>query len=269
RSHPRDDPQQQVETISHRLQTKKGGDTGHSATAAAAASASHTEKHHSDNSSSSDNHPAAHGHHHPQSHDVGGPSASVSKSTSSAARARKHATGSKEKAGAEKVFGFHWDEEFLLPGVSDSATIIFTVLHQAPTRVVCLGQALVEPKQFSKNEEHVRTIPLAKQQVVVPSGPQYRGEEARIVNAEWVKPGNLTFSIRKSSYCDAHCSEVNGPIVEEINTLALAESQAVRRRDELAPAAKRDLQKQANKTTRESHDGKRLEGPKKERFAVR
>lgn len=54
--------------------------------------------------------------------------------------------------------------EYLLPGVSDSATIIFTVLHQAPTKVVCLGQALVEPKQFSRNEEHVQTVALAKQQ---------------------------------------------------------------------------------------------------------
>ncbi|CAM9289003.1 unnamed protein product, partial [Scytosiphon promiscuus] len=239
-SHNRDDPQQQVETISHRLQTKKGGDAGHATTAAAAAS---TEKHHHDNSGSPNHHPTANGNQHPLPDDVGGTSTFSAKSTSSAVRARKHATGSKEKAGGEKTFGFHWDEEFLLPGVSDSATIIFTILHQAPTRVVCLGQALIEPKRFSKNEEHVRTIPLAKQQVVVPSGPQYRGEEARMINADWAKPGNLTFSIRKSTYCDAHCSEVNGPIVEEINTLALAESQPVRRRDEVAPAAKRELHK--------------------------
>lgn len=56
-------------------------------------------------------------------------------------------------------------QEFLLPGVSDSATIIFTILHQAPTRVVCLGQALVDPRVFSRTEEHVRTVPLTKQQV--------------------------------------------------------------------------------------------------------
>lgn len=54
--------------------------------------------------------------------------------------------------------------EFLLPGVSDSATIIFTVLHQAPTRLVCLGQALVGPKHFKKGVEHVKTVPLGKQQ---------------------------------------------------------------------------------------------------------
>lgn len=100
-----------METISHRLQSKKGGDAGHGPTAAAASSAVHTEKHHSsDSSSGPDHHPAAHGLHHPQAHDVGGSSASLAKSTSSTVRARKHAAGSKEKAGAEKTFNFQWDE---------------------------------------------------------------------------------------------------------------------------------------------------------------
>ena len=33
-------------------------------------------------------------------------------------------------------------------------------------------------------------------QVAVPSGPRYRGEEARMTNADWGRPGNLTFTIR-------------------------------------------------------------------------
>lgn len=55
--------------------------------------------------------------------------------------------------------------EFLLPGVSDAATIVFTVMHQAPARAVCLGQALVQPKRFRRAGEHELTVTLTKQHV--------------------------------------------------------------------------------------------------------
>ncbi|CAM9437338.1 unnamed protein product, partial [Ectocarpus fasciculatus] len=209
----RDDPSQQVETISHRLQTKKGGDAGTSPPPAAA----HARHHHHSNAQS----------HHGDAASI--PTKSTTKSSTK--HVRKNVAGSKPKAGTEKTYSFQWDEEFLLPGVSDSATIIFTVLHQAPTRAVCLGQAFVEPKQFKKNVEHLCTVTLAKKQVEVPSEPHNHGEEARIGNIESAKPGKLT----KASFCDAHCSEVNGPIAEEINTLALAEGQVRGRQNESTP----------------------------------
>ncbi|CAN0446058.1 unnamed protein product, partial [Laminaria digitata] len=56
-------------------------------------------------------------------------------------------------------------KEYFLPGVSDSATIVFTVLHQAPTRAVCLGQALARPMNFPRIGQHVKTVALSKQQV--------------------------------------------------------------------------------------------------------
>lgn len=59
--------------------------------------------------------------------------------------------------------------EYLLPGVSDSASIAFTVLHQAPMKTVCLGQALILPKQFSRIGEHTVRVSLGKQQVSTPS----------------------------------------------------------------------------------------------------
>ncbi|CAN0359436.1 unnamed protein product, partial [Ectocarpus sp. 8 AP-2014] len=219
RARSRDDPQQQVETISHRLQTKKGGEAGASSPPAAG----HAHHHHHSNA---------------QSHHADAPSIPPkSTSKSSTKHARKNVAGSKQKTGTEKTYSFQWDEEFLLPGVSDSATIIFTVLHQAPTRAVCLGQTFVEPKRFKKNMEHVCTVALAKKQVEVPSAPHNRGEEVRIANIDSAKPGKLTFTIRKASSCDAHCSEVNGPIAEEINTLALAEGQVRGRQNESTPPA--------------------------------
>ncbi|CAN0070263.1 unnamed protein product [Ectocarpus fasciculatus] len=242
----RDDPQQQVATISHRLQTKKGGDTGASSPPARARA-----RHHRSNA---------------QSHRGNAPWIPT-KSTSkpSTKHARKNVTRSKQKTDTEKTYSFQWDEEFLLPGVSDSAIIIFTVLHQAPTRAVCLGQALVEPKRFKKNMEHVCTIALEKKQVKVPLG----GEEAKIANIDLAKPGKLTFTIRRgmgikaggASSCDAHCSEVNGPIPEEINTLALAEGQVRGRQNESPPPAagytkeRDDGNTHANRDERNSHGG--------------
>ncbi|CAM9584232.1 unnamed protein product, partial [Ectocarpus sp. 12 AP-2014] len=245
----RDDPQQQVETISHRLQTKKGGDAGASSPPAAA----HVHHHH-------------HHHHHSsnaQSHHGDAPSIPTkSASKSSTKHARKNVAGSKQKAGTEKTYNFQWDEEFLLPGVSDSATIIFTVLHQAPTRAVCLGQTFVEPKRFKKNMEHVCTVALAKKQVEVPSAPHNRGEEARIANIDSAKPGKLTFTIRKASSCDAHCSEVSGPIAEEINTLALAEGQVRGRQNESTPPVIGHT-KERDGNTHASHDEKNSQGGSK------
>ncbi|CAN0060611.1 unnamed protein product, partial [Pylaiella littoralis] len=254
----RDNSQQQVETISHRLPTKRGGDIGHGAPSASAASATAAAAAQGSHAHGNEGHGSGRGHR----HSVGSGAASApSKSTMNA---RKHAVGAKEKPGSEKTYNFQWDEEFLLPGVSDSATIVFTILHQAPTRVVCLGQVLVEPRAFTKNEEHVRTVSLAKQQVMVSSGPQQRGAETRIANADCVKPGKFTFTIRKSSYCDGHCSEMNGPIVEEVNTLAQAESQAGGRLEDpaltaAASPASKDIN--AHKHKRSSHGGKRSHTP--------
>ncbi|CAM9410512.1 unnamed protein product [Ectocarpus sp. 6 AP-2014] len=248
RARSRDDPLQQVETISHRLQTKKGGDAGPSSPPAAG----HAHHHHHSNA---------------QSHHADAPSIPTkSTSKSSTKHARKNVAGSKQKTGTEKTYSFQWDEEFLLPGVSDSATIIFTVLHQAPTRAVCLGQTFVEPKRFKKNVEHVCTVALAKKQVEVPSAQHNRGEEARIANIR--QASRITcFTIRKASSCDAHCSEVNGPIAEEISTLALAEGQVRGRQNESTPPVIGHT-KERDGNTHASHDEKNSHGTKSKQQAT-
>eukprot|EP00904_Undaria_pinnatifida_P013799 jgi/Undpi1/954/HiC_scaffold_10.g04418.m1 len=187
----------------------------------------------------------------------------------SVASVNKKGARAGRKLAVDKTAIFQWEEEFFLPGVSDAATIVFTVLHQAPTRAVCLGQALARPKNFPKTGKHVKTVALSKQQVAVYSGGQSQKDEARITNADWVKPGQITFSIsstssplvpapavcptrvsdscymmvtespqtRKSSYCDSRCAEIYGPIAEEVNTLALAESHAAKREESTHPLA--------------------------------
>lgn len=55
--------------------------------------------------------------------------------------------------------------ECLLPGVPSTATVVFTVLHQAPTRAVCLGQACVSPLSCKSEGGHLGTASLTPRKV--------------------------------------------------------------------------------------------------------